>query len=177
MIKQLTVWCDLDGVLADFDSKVSSITGMSVSDDMPKSERSKFWARIGVFVKNGGRVYQDLPLMPEAMDLWKYLTTTYEDVRILSAKGLSDPNAEHDKREWVRKHFGGKYAESAVIVSTSKDKAHYATPTSVLIDDRAKSIDPWKQAGGIGILYTGLVPTVTALTEINNGLSSSQTNT
>ena len=52
------------------------------------------------------------------------------------------------------------------MVSKSPDKAEYAHPYSILIDDREKSIDPWRTKGGIGILHTSAEETIAQLQAI-----------
>ena len=52
------------------------------------------------------------------------------------------------------------------LVRKSNDKAAYAAPNHILIDDRSKSIQPWVAAGGIGILHTNAANTIRQLKEV-----------
>jgi hypothetical protein len=99
--------------------------------------------------------------MPDAAVLWGYVEK-YKPT-ILSAVGTATKTASTEKREWVAVHMGEQYAKSAILVTSSKDKAQYATPDCILIDDRRKSIDPWIEAGGIGILHTDAASTILKL--------------
>jgi hypothetical protein len=45
-------------------------------------------------------------------------------------------------------------------------KAAYAKPNHILIDDREKSIQPWREAGGIGILHTSAADTISQLQKL-----------
>ena len=49
---------------------------------------------------------------------------------------------------------------------SAKDKAQYASPNAILIDDRSKAIDPWVDMGGIGILHTNTNNTIEQLKQI-----------
>ena len=54
------------------------------------------------------------------------------------------------KRLWRR----DKTPNTKLILARSYNKKKYAAPNHILIDDRADNIQQWKDAGGIGILYT-----------------------
>jgi hypothetical protein len=101
--------------------------------------------------------------MPDAFVLWDHIKK-YGPI-ILSATGHVH-TAPTEKREWVKRHLGITAAATAILVSSAADKARYATPGSILIDDRAKAIDPWIAAGGIGILHTSAEDTIAKLKEM-----------
>lgn len=84
--------------------------------------------------------------------------------KILTAP-VDSPFCEPEKRQWVAKHIG--IPDKDVIVD--HDKAKYAAPNHILIDDRRRSIDPWRAAGGIGILHTSPEDTLKQLEEIIYG--------
>ena len=57
----------------------------------------------------------------------------------------------NDKIYWIRKHVDPKVIITATI--KGEDKAAFARPSHVLIDDRKSNIKAWTQAGGIGVLH------------------------
>ena len=73
--KEITIFCDMDGVLTNFMDGVKKYTGSLEQDDIERfflddiGTSKKWWA--------------SLDPMPDAMKLWKYITK-YE-VQILSA--------------------------------------------------------------------------------------------
>lgn len=144
--EQFTVFCDLDGVLADFEKKVSEINKI----EFHKLPRGKMWPSISNYDKTVEPFFESLELMPDAMELIHFVRSNFINHAILTACGNTPRNAAEQKRNWCRKRFGD------IVVKTVQDshqKAQFATPKSILIDDRNKSIDPWVQAGGIGVLH------------------------
>jgi hypothetical protein len=51
----------------------------------------------------------------------------------------------------------------ANFVNNKEQKAKYATPTSILIDDSIGCITPFASAGGYGILHTNSADTINKL--------------
>ncbi len=98
--------------------------------------------------------------MPDAQDLWEYVERF--DPFILSATGHVK-NAYNEKMEWIKTHLGVHYADTAKLVTKAADKAIFASPNCILIDDRCKAIDPWIEAGGIGILHVSAEDTIEQL--------------
>lgn len=103
--------------------------------------------------------------LEDAFELWDYLQTHSVPKVINSATGHI-ANAAEEKRNWVRKHLGHEAANAARFVRTASDKAQFAAAGVILIDDRRKAIDPWIEAGGIGILHTSAANTIKQLKEL-----------
>ena len=146
MIKK--IYIDLDGVLADFDKKVSEI---SASYPTMHKSSANFWKAIS----KQDHYYLYLDLMPEAKQLMDYLESL--DIPLAILTGLprqhSVPTAKEDKKAWVKHHFGDIEFN---IGPYSKDKQRYSGEGYILIDDRPLNIDQWKCKGGHGILYKDL---------------------
>ena len=49
------------------------------------------------------------------------------------------------------------------LVRKTTDKAAWAGPDRILIDDKKEAIEPWEAAGGIGILHTSAADTIRKL--------------
>jgi len=150
--EEYTIFCDLDGVLVDFASKAKSVVGDT------KFNSNEFWKKINEYAKDHN-FFNDMRWMPEAENLWKYINDNFKSIHILSATGKI-PNAEKQKKEWVRKHLGNV---SAIFVPEAVSKSEHATIKSILVDDREKAINPWINAGGIGILHESVSSSIKKL--------------
>ena len=69
-----------------------------------------------------------------------------------------------EKIRWVHDNLDG-FGNIYTVVS-GKDKKEFAAPNHILIDDRPHSIDPWREAGGIGIQHTSAADTIAQLKEL-----------
>lgn len=156
------IYVDLDGVIVNFAEHAKEITGIDI-DNAGKDDRNKFWKHIERHVKQGTPFFAAMSPMEDAYKLWNYVAK--HSPTILSATGHIF-GAGKEKQEWVRDHLGAGVARNAIFVRNSRDKAKYASPTSILIDDRTKSIIPWEEAGGIGILHKTAELTIKHLKEL-----------
>ena len=159
--EHLTVAIDLDGVLANFDKRVSGLNGGVPCASIP---RGKMWASVGHYDKTVGPFFESLEKMPDADELVDFIRSNFVNYFILSAAGYTPPNGEQQKKNWVAKHYG--HGVVVKVVRGSGDKAAFATPNTILIDDREKSIIPWTNAGGIGVLHRNTRETIHMLKEI-----------
>ncbi len=143
------IYVDLDGVLVDFNRFAKEQIGMDLDNfDQDKKLKGHFWAKVAKLGKEGKEFFGAMEPMPDAFELWDYVKK-YDPI-ILSATG-HHRNAASEKREWVRRHLGDRFANTAIFVTSASDKAQYAKPFAVLIDDRKKAIDPWIESGGVGV--------------------------
>jgi hypothetical protein len=152
----MTLYLDLDGVLADFDKAAGAQLG---TDNIYKYEfiwgQSKFWQKINI----SEEFFADLEPMPDAWDLLG--AVRHLNPIILTA--LPHTNAEavdRQKREWVGDNLG--YGLE-VITCQTKDKPNYCKPGDILIDDRAINRDAWIKAGGTYIIHTTAARTIGTL--------------
>lgn len=158
--QQYKVYVDLDGVLVDFDSEMARIGFPRAKVENDKVAKSKFWQAVGRLAKEGKPFWGAMNPMPDATQLWNYVKKYNPE--ILSATGHVG-NATQEKHEWVKKYLGDVPVH---LTRKSADKAQYAAPNHILIDDRAKSIEPWLAAGGIGILHKNAADTINKLKEL-----------
>lgn len=158
------IFCDMDGVVADFVKGVMKIVPDYNDEQYLKDPKyiKLMWKIIGEYSASGGRLWAELDMMPDAMVLWNYISK-YPTTEILSASGKPSYGAADQKHEWVNKHLGNVKTN---LVRQSKEKAGWAAPNHILIDDMPKSIDPWVAAGGIGILHTSAADTINKLKEL-----------
>lgn len=173
-----TIYLDMDGVLADFDSGARNALNPT-TDEQDIAFRtgqwpSATWRRL-VDVPN---LYRHLPKMPLADDLvataLKFKDAFGWNVAILTAvpKNNDVKDAFQDKFDWVSEHYPylriyfGPY---------SKDKHTHAKPGDILIDDRTSNCEEWRQAGGIAIQvkahnYQHAIDTLNNIFETQQGM-------
>jgi len=156
-------YLDADGVIADFNRRVKSFLGEDFSTDHPKY-KGKIWAGIQYHNDNVQPFFESLEKMPDADELMDFVRSNFGNIFILTACGFTPKDAADQKRRWFERHYGKELIVK--VVSKSPDKAQFATPNSILVDDRSKSIDPWVAAGGIGVLHTDAKSTIKILEEL-----------
>ena len=147
------IYCDMDGVIVDFDKGYKELTGTEASFDTPKEE---FWAPIQ---KAGAPFWIKLQWMPDGKKLWEFIKPY--NPQLLSAPSR-DESSKIGKFVWVKRNVPG----TKLILRSAERKQEFATPNSILIDDRADNIQRWKDAGGIGILHTSAADTIQQLKDL-----------
>ena len=149
------IYVDMDGVLVDFDGGYEKLTGMTTREADKKGPEF-FWKPIS---KAGAKWWITLNWMPDGKQLWDY-------VKKYNPELLSAPSREEaskmGKRIWVKRELPG----AKLILRSADKKQEFASPTSILIDDREKNIEQWEAAGGIGILHTDASSTIKKLKEL-----------
>lgn len=157
---EYTLWLDLDGVLADFERKVSDISTIPFAS----MKKSSVWYHIQRYNDNVKPFFESLDKMQDADDLLDWVVGKFGTIKILSACGHTPKGAADQKRKWVADNVEPRVPHIvAKIVTSSEQKAQYASPTSILVDDRMKSIDPWVRAGGIGVHHQNTNDTIRQL--------------
>jgi hypothetical protein len=63
------------------------------------------------------------------------------------------------KHDWVDRELPNTH----LILRSAKHKKDFATPNSILIDDRLDNIIGWREAGGIGIHHINTLQTIQEL--------------
>ena len=152
-----TLFLDLDGVLVDFDAGVEKICGKSPQE----LEARAMWPRLAKSVD----FYTNLGWMSDGRLLWEF-TRSHNPI-ILT--GLPMGNwAESQKRTWCRQELG---AGVEVITCMSRQKAakgreRSGETTAVLVDDRLKLKDAWKEMGGVFIHHQNSEQSITELKQL-----------
>ena len=141
----------MDGVLVDFNKGYKELTG----EDLTGEHRNdtNFWDPI---TKAGYDFWFNLEWMPDGKQLWNYIKK--HEPKILSAPSREEVSrvAKHD---WIEKEL----PDTHLILRSAKHKKDFATPTSILIDDRLDNIQGWRAAGGIGIHHINTKHTIDQL--------------
>jgi hypothetical protein len=148
------IYCDMDGVLVDFEGGYEKLTGIDLKGEFKKGD--DFWDPIKVA---GVGFWAGLKWMPDGQKLWDYLKPL--DPVLLSAPSR-EQSSRIGKAVWVKHKIPG----TKLILRYAKQKQELATPESILIDDRQVNIDQWEAAGGIGILHTSTANTIQQLQKL-----------
>ena len=149
-----TIFIDLDGVLADFDSGVRELAMYHGDDD------DEMWEA----VSQVEHFYEHLTPISGSISMLNAIKEAHPGrVEILTAppkpkRGIR--TAEDDKRNWCKTYLG----DIPVNIAYSEDKHRYCRDEKdILIDDRQSNIDDWIAAGGTAILHTSPEETIKAL--------------
>ena len=146
------VYCDMDGVIVDFDKGYFELTGHQL-DGTHRSD-THFWDPIN---KAGYDFWINLEwIKPDGRTLWEYIEK-YNPI-ILSAPS-NRPESRVAKRNWVERELPG----TEILLRSAKHKKDFASPNSILIDDRIDNVQGWRDAGGIGIHHVSTKHTIDQL--------------
>lgn len=156
------IYCDLDGVLANFDKGVHSLVGKPIHEI---NDDGIIWKAVA----KAPSFWEELEWMHEGEDLWRFLCNLRLaadrsiDLHVLTGTPSSKKfEAETGKFKWCREKLSPIYGPEHlhVFMCLSKSKYIYATPSHLLIDDRVSNIESWRAAGGVGILHTDVYSTI-----------------
>lgn len=139
------LFLDLDGVLADFDGAYEQMFGGKI--DRTTIDPPGFWEHI----TSAPTFYLDLPVLPDALELWRGAKELHLNPVILTGIAKSVPDCAQQKRAWVDEHIE---PGASMICCFSKDKRIHARRGDVLIDDWLQYRHLWEEMGGIFILHT-----------------------
>lgn len=151
MIK--TVYFDMDGVLADWVSGFEKLfPEIAYSDYNALSKKEQDIYRLEI--DGNGRFYRELRPFTKVITALKHLKSLAYQVEILSSVGEMYPECViKQKRAWLAEHVSGDIVSH--FVNKSEHKARYARDNTLLLDDRAKSVDPFLAAGGRSLVFYG----------------------
>lgn len=140
------IFCDLDGVLANFEQGV--INRFKKSPDQLKP--ALMWTKIN----KSNTFFDTLPWMPRGRQLWDAIKQ-YDPIILTGVPNqrMDQPNvltAAEQKRKWCARELG---PDIHVITCATKEKPTFCISGSILIDDRTDNLNAWNLKGGKFILY------------------------
>jgi hypothetical protein len=152
------IYCDMDGVVADFLKFTNNLLGTKFKDD--------FWSELPV------DTFLQLPKMSDADVLWGYIKQ-FSPFMLTAVprlqRGPIAKRAPKDKTRWMMKNF--RLPASQMRIVLRKNKKNFAMDgrdkrPNVLIDDHEGNIRDWESAGGIGIHHINANLTISELRKI-----------
>lgn len=160
IVKNLTPYCDMDGVLVDAESGLKTM--------------GRNWDQ-----KHGYDFWINLPKFENTDDLWTAIHRIGKKPHILTAYQSSlgrFPEGEDamirnetciGKYDWCDNNLDYYLEPSKFHCVYVKNKANYAKSPeghpNLLIDDYKPNIERWTEAGGIGIRHTTIPDTINKL--------------
>ena len=149
-----SIYCDMDMVLVNLIKGADAAVG----DSFANTPKDKRWNKVNQ-VKG---FWANLEWMPSAKRLYQFIARY--DAHILSAYTNRDPTSRVGKMKWLAKNTDFKRSNINLVLRSQKQK--FATTDgkpNVLIDDYKKNIREWEAKGGIGILHTNVIKTISDL--------------
>lgn len=152
----MTLFLDLDGVLADFDTGAQRLIG---TDNTYKWEwihgSTAFWDILNA----DPEFFFKLPMMEDARYLWE--NVAHLSPTILTALPKSGAQAvERQKRAWVAENLG---VDVPVICCLTHEKPNYCNPGDWLVDDRSVNRNRWTDRGGAFVLHQDAIRTIATI--------------
>lgn len=156
--KKLRIFCDLDGVICDWEKAATKTLGLYIDD--PK---------VRALIKNGKRIeefvggdsvmwplidtegevwWENLELFPWSMKLVFELRRRTELFSFLTAPS-NNPICAAGKVRFMKKHFGEKFKDFLI----GKNKHLCAASNTFLVDDDKRKVDRFREHGGHAYLW------------------------
>jgi len=162
MNKIHTIYLDLDGVFVDLQSKIDEIFGAGTQyGDIPAK---RFWAEM----EKIPHLFNNLDQIPGSRSLFKYIESLQDiyniEIAILTSIPIATGSlgtAREDKIRWVRRNLSETIP--VITVLGGKNKAKYANPNSILVDDLPRNVELFKAEGGNAILHKDNAETIIKL--------------
>jgi len=142
-----TIYIDMDGVVADFDTLAREIVKGSNFDTVNERWPNDSWNQI----KSHPHFYRAIPKMPQA-DAMMRLAERFRDelgwdlYMLTAIPRMNDiPDCFWDKIEWMREYYPNIIVRFGPY---SEDKQHHCRPGDILVDDRTINCGQWRSSGG-----------------------------
>lgn len=149
----MTLFVDMDGVLANFDLHHEAVFGYRPDDIV----RDVDWEA----VRARGDFFLELPVMPDALELWEYVKR--HNPVVLTGVPKRVPEAPANKRGWIKQYICDRVEVRCCL---SSEKSLHCQPGDIIIDDRAKYQHRWEKKGGIWILHRSAAQSIAELMEM-----------
>jgi hypothetical protein len=160
-MKNIKIFCDMDGTLTDFSGAVEAIGHADgLPDDAPEAAKE---AMIKAITDQGIPFWSRMNWKQGSRELWDFIKP-YDPI-LLSSPGTGGrftENAMAGKKLWVDKNMPG------TPLYMEHEKYHFAERDAILIDDMAKNIKSWIKFGGIGVFHRDTPTTIQELKRLIN---------
>lgn len=172
------IYCDMDGVLTNFEKRFIDILnqvgkkyyskkeleGITRPKDFEKKfSQDEFWKLID---EQGEDFWAGMEWMPNGQALWDFISPYNPNILSSPSK---DNSSRLGKRMWIKQNLSP--APKKIIFKKSEEKQQYAAPNHILIDDKPSNISEWEAAGGIALRVKkgNIQPVIKVLKELGYG--------
>lgn len=152
----MKIFCDLDGVLTDFDGRFIELFGKHPKEFINVYGYSSFWASLTSRAKD---FWCGIQWKSDGKELWQYISP-YNPIILSSVPTSMAKIATQCKEQWIKKELG---PDIQYHLTTRKEKQNFSANDHLLIDDMKKNIEEWTQRGGVGILHISAHKTINEL--------------
>jgi len=150
------IYLDMDGVIADWAGYFENIFGVPVEYYDSQHGKEKRKADIN---QNSPEFYRNMPWTKDGKLLFNFVKEFPSEI----LSHAPEKETKVGKLQWLKDKNIDMHPN---LVDKRLDKAKYASPESILVDDREDNIQDFIDAGGIGILHTNSVDTINKLKQI-----------
>lgn len=155
----MTIFCDMDGVLCDFEAQFDHYYGTTPREYSNQKGAEIFKKAVDAI---GIQFWTEMPYFPGAQVLWRYIS---EYSPIILSSPSTFKFAKQGKLIWIKNHLSPQ--PSDIVFEQTRHKQNvlskYNPKKCILIDDYYGNIAPWKEAGGIGITHKNSETTISIL--------------
>jgi predicted oxidoreductase (fatty acid repression mutant protein) len=168
--KDYTIYFDLDDTLSNYTKNLRT----SIYTDPETGEKRPFASKD---TANDFDYWVRAELLPGAKGMVNFAQQNFNTVKILSAvPTLSKAKQEETGETYYKAPIEGKtkwladngFSLPAIWTNSGTAKRVYATPMTVLVDDKEENIKAFEKAGGKGILFTNAQDVIQKLKDILN---------
>jgi Zn-dependent peptidase ImmA (M78 family) len=151
-VSRLKIYCDMDGVLCDFDVQFDHYYGIPPRQYSNEKGKKPFEDAVD---KVGVQFWSKMPWMPGGKELWAKISPY--NPSILTSPG-SFKYAMEGKKIWIKQNLSPEpkniiFAKAGNKHTAISSKPELEIKNSILIDDYFPNLAPWKEIGGIGIMH------------------------
>lgn len=178
------VFCDMDGVVADFYTGFSQAMRVPMSSVNQMLQQPDIWEQVARTAPN---LFFTLPKLGDASKLVSKLVDMRDAGQIrlsmltaIPKEWVADPTMRRlstkNKKDWITKHFPAIPSSNVLVVLRAEKKKYAAAqrslghPPAILIDDYIKNVREWDAVGGWGIHHTSAVSSLRLLTKYTQGV-------
>jgi len=149
---RIQIYCDMDGVLCDFDSRFEHFYGVpprEYANEKGQKAMEEAVDKVGVVY------WSKMPWLKGGQELWNKISKY--NPTILTSPGKFT-HAREGKLLWIKENLSPQpanimFANTGKKFEAIKDKSPQEIRNSMLIDDYYPNLAPWKEIGGIAIMY------------------------
>ena len=142
----MTVYVDMDGVIADFFTELATHYNVDHWKDVPNKDES-------VRALKGTDFFGRIPKFETSDELIAFVNEETDGEWSILSSPLRDDheNSSFWKRHWLDKH--DYHPQDAIFTGRKEKYAMTDGRPNILIDDKPENIARWVKKGGIGIRY------------------------